>query len=483
MKEQTTQKQQYKHTYLTGPMGVFAIHIIKPDGTEEINYIHKDHASTTLSTGLGSWNTITDENGNLMQEQSFDAWGNRRNPATWRSYTTKAPEPLFDRGFTGHEHLYAFNLINMNGRFYDPIIGRMLSPDNYVQAPGFTQSFNRYSYCWNNPLVYTDPSGEIVWFVPVIYAAVNVAVDLIANDFKMNLGQIAFSAASGAIGGFIGGANITTVGTAFLSAGVNQLNRFLPSIPIYQSANFNVNISPMVGFGSHGFNFGANLNASGQAGDFAYAVSIGAGYNSGMSSLGESAGSSGFWNGGGFVGYNDGHANYGLGYSYNSFGGKTGQGVGAATMQIGDFAFRFDEDWAPLGDGEDRFRTGGALLTYKINDDITLAFGGSMMTGDGEGSTLQEGNPNPDPSGEGIVGTWNPEDEKMTTLRGGTIYGGVVYKGQSYFKGNNSEKRLHSIQNWIHRKVAITTPYFFNHRLQSSSYNYYGGFHQNYLFY
>jgi RHS repeat-associated protein len=96
---------------------------------------------------------------------SYDAWGNRRDPNTWRAFTSTPEEPLFDRGFTGHEHLYAFNLINMNGRFYDPIIGRMLSPDNFMQAPDYTQSFNRYSYCWNNPLKYTDPSGEFIWGV------------------------------------------------------------------------------------------------------------------------------------------------------------------------------------------------------------------------------------------------------------------------------------------------------------------------------
>ena len=174
----TKNGQLYKHTYISGPMGVFAIHIIKPNGTEEINYIHKDH--------LGSWNTITDEDGNLLQELSFDACivklvfcecsetksivepisaeergreGNRRNPATWRAFTGTPPAPLFDRGFTGHEHLYAFNLINMNGRVYDPIAGRMLSPDNFMQAPGYSQSLNSYSYCWNNPLKYTDPTG------------------------------------------------------------------------------------------------------------------------------------------------------------------------------------------------------------------------------------------------------------------------------------------------------------------------------------
>ena|GEM_PF-6635783 len=69
-----------------------------------------------------------------------------------------------------NEYLDSFNLINMpahrsfseggNGRFYDPVIGRFLSPDNIVQSPEFTQSYNRYSYAFNNPLRFTDPSGN-----------------------------------------------------------------------------------------------------------------------------------------------------------------------------------------------------------------------------------------------------------------------------------------------------------------------------------
>jgi phage-related protein len=47
----------------------------------------------------------------------------------------------------------------MNGRIYDPLLGRFLSADIVVQAPGFLQSYNRYSYVMNNPLTLTDPSG------------------------------------------------------------------------------------------------------------------------------------------------------------------------------------------------------------------------------------------------------------------------------------------------------------------------------------
>lgn len=77
----------------------------------------------------------------------------------------------------GHEHLSYFGLINMNGRMYDPLQGRFLSPDNYIQSPDNPQNYNRYSYCLNNPLKYTDPSGESVIAAIIIGALVSSAID------------------------------------------------------------------------------------------------------------------------------------------------------------------------------------------------------------------------------------------------------------------------------------------------------------------
>jgi RHS repeat-associated protein len=65
------------------------------------------------------------------------------------------------RGFTDHEHVDNLGVIHMNGRVYDPVLGRFLSPDPVVQAPYDAQSWNRYSYVRNNPLRYTDPSGFV----------------------------------------------------------------------------------------------------------------------------------------------------------------------------------------------------------------------------------------------------------------------------------------------------------------------------------
>jgi RHS repeat-associated protein len=118
---------------------------------------HPDH--------LGSLAVITSSSGTVVQKCAFDAWGRRQ-------FLVKDPTLVFHCGFTGHEHRDEFGLINMNGRMYDPVLGRFLSPDPFVQMPDFSQSFNRYSYCLNNPLKYTDPSGNFIWF-PVISRCCN----------------------------------------------------------------------------------------------------------------------------------------------------------------------------------------------------------------------------------------------------------------------------------------------------------------------
>ena len=79
---------------------------------------------------------------------------------------------LLERGFTGHEHILQFGIINMNARLYDPIIASFLSPDNEVTDPENPQNYNRFSYALNNPLRYTDPSGNNPLLVAWIFSTI-----------------------------------------------------------------------------------------------------------------------------------------------------------------------------------------------------------------------------------------------------------------------------------------------------------------------
>ena len=118
-------------------------------------YTLKDHQGSLAAT----------VHGNTVERLSYDPWGRRRNTTDF-GYDNIAY--TFDRGYTLHEHYEEFDLINMNGRLYDPILGRMLSPDIVVQDEQSSQAYNRYSYCFNNPLRFTDPSGYVVeddWYM------------------------------------------------------------------------------------------------------------------------------------------------------------------------------------------------------------------------------------------------------------------------------------------------------------------------------
>lgn len=147
--------------YINGPDGLIAM-IVRTNGTDQYYYTYKDY--------LGSILTVTNAAGTVVKDQNFDAWGRPRNPADWSFVGITANPSWLYRGYTGHEHLSQFALINMNGRIYDPLIGRMLSPDNFVADALSTQAYNRYTYANNNPLSFSDPSGEFVWWIPIAFA-------------------------------------------------------------------------------------------------------------------------------------------------------------------------------------------------------------------------------------------------------------------------------------------------------------------------
>ncbi len=128
----------------------------------KVEYWHKDV--------LGNLTTTTDHRGVVTAYYSFDPFGKRRYPggaydaagALVTPWTTTLDNGS-GRGFTTHEQLDDIGLVHMNGRLFDPTIGRFLQGDPMLQAPDDLQNYNRYSYCLNNPVTCTDPSGQSFW--------------------------------------------------------------------------------------------------------------------------------------------------------------------------------------------------------------------------------------------------------------------------------------------------------------------------------
>ncbi len=157
------------------------------------SYFHHDH--------LGSIAVVTDENGAVTERLAYDPWGKRR----FINSTAGAPDNLdaivgqkTDRGFTMHEHLDEIGIIHMNGRVYDPLIGRFMSADAYIQAPKNLQSYNRYAYVINNPLTLTDPTGNFFWIAVAIIATARVT-NIIDDRTAVSLLSIAVGVATGGL--------------------------------------------------------------------------------------------------------------------------------------------------------------------------------------------------------------------------------------------------------------------------------------------
>jgi RHS repeat-associated protein len=144
----------WKHLVST-PSGLGAVYIRRSDGTADTYYVMSDH--------LGSTDKILKAAGSTVQvAESFAAYGARRGSA-WTGAPSAADliaiGTTTPEGFTGHEMLDGVGLIHMNGRVYDPAVGRFLSVDPLVRDLGASQSWNGYGYVEGHVLSSTDPSG------------------------------------------------------------------------------------------------------------------------------------------------------------------------------------------------------------------------------------------------------------------------------------------------------------------------------------
>ena len=370
---------------------------------------------------------------------------------------------------------------DFESRFYDPQLGRWHTQD---PAGQFASPYLAMGDNWVNG---TDPDGALFGPDDLVVAAVGLVYGYVSSGLKTGnwgwraIGNGFLTAAMFEIGYLTGGASAGLSGSAAMSTAGNFLatsainiavGQLFPSIPI-QVGNFSFSVSPAFSLDGAG----VSLNAGYSSGDFDIGFSYGFGSSSGTNDLsgGYKAASAGSYHTiGGSVGFVSNSTYYGLSLASSKLGGKAGQKTAILGVQAGDFSLRVDEDYIPgLGDRGDRFKTGGGTATYRINDDISLAFGLGMVTGE------------PDKSSKSSINghqTYTGKCETPGAFRGGALYGGVIYRGYAYMSGINSEKVLHGVQNWIHRNW-VHTPYFENMNLPAKPWSYFGNYSKTSLIY
>lgn len=124
--------------------------VTRTSSSRDVKWLHGDR--------LGSIETVTDATGQVVESHGFGPFGTPRGD-NWEDSSGKLGSKVTTRGFTTHEHLDQHRLIHMNGRAYDPRLGRFLSVDPFIQDIANGQNLNPYSYILNNPLSGVDPSG------------------------------------------------------------------------------------------------------------------------------------------------------------------------------------------------------------------------------------------------------------------------------------------------------------------------------------
>lgn len=229
-------------TYLGGD-AYSAPMVVKSNGTtQSYFYLHRDYQGSILA--------ITNDTGAVVEKRLFDAWGLLLKVQNGAGVNLVGLT-FFDRGYTGHEHLQSVGLINMNARLYDPKLHRFLSPDNYIQEPYNTQNYNRYAYCINNPLKYTDVTGNIFGIDDLLISAIIIGALIGTTSYgiqcvitgKISAGGLIQSAVVGAISGAVTfgiGESATAIGNFYTRASYQALahGMFQGTLTGVQGGNF-----------------------------------------------------------------------------------------------------------------------------------------------------------------------------------------------------------------------------------------------------
>jgi RHS repeat-associated protein len=158
-------------------------------------FIHDHLGSMVVAFGQVASDAST------IERFHYDPWGRRRNgDGTLEGEFTTTGTHVATRGYTMHEHLPSLGLIHMNGRLYDPRLGRFMQADSVLQDPSDLQAHNRYAYVRNNPMKYTDPTGHIFIFDDLVGAIASISQALTgATGLTLEGSSLALSATGSAL--------------------------------------------------------------------------------------------------------------------------------------------------------------------------------------------------------------------------------------------------------------------------------------------
>jgi hypothetical protein len=352
----------------------------------------------------------------------------------------------------------------MNGRVYDPILGRFIQPDNYIQEPDNLQNFNRYAYCYNNPLSYTDPSGNFI-------------------GMALFLGETAFLGTTYLFeGGHSNPYNDAFVETSYMFDEVKNMLSFTSS---YGNGSYTAGIDP--------FAVGVYIGFQGRKGDLDYGVTMGLGLSGpyAFGRLGYSVDDWRFGIGGGVFsnGYSYGgevsYQGYGVEY-YETVYGKSSnnptsnpnpQSVGGVKIFGPNWSFKMENDFAAnffKGSG-DKWRTGGFELSVN-----KFSVGFSIYTN-------QQINGIDEVDEKGISSIWGEnrpdKDGNKGSWKNGIVYDSPIWIGYNYGYGISrigfSNKYVQdATQNGIHKWIPFGRQNYYNN--YSTGINHFYGYSSYY---
>ncbi|MDE6099800.1 MAG: hypothetical protein K2G01_02040 [Paramuribaculum sp.] len=392
-----------------------------------------------LTDNQGSIIKVVDGKGNIVFETYYDAWG---------AATVINNSIGLTRGYTGHEMMPEFSLINLNGRLYDPQISQFLSADNVIQSPSDFQSHNRYSYCLNNPLIYTDPSGES-WLSSALLGAVGFISGYLFNGIETHHWgwssiKVGLSSAAFAILGDLGGGSASLLNKSLSVVANNALSHMNP---ISASLNSHVTLSmfPILNFGTGGSVFGMGMGVSVSHKKWNFQASIGT--------------TSKYFGWNFKTTYDDYGASYGMTfYNAGNFHGSHigGQITGTAAIYAHKFAASFTND--ALGDGEDRWRTTAEEISwgrYSIGSYVDTNWGkGESERIHGERNGVDFADCYEDIIKYNVNGTYKEGQAYMSP-----IWIGIRQGNQIHRLGYSHKYNQILTQNFVH-KFVTGDPYF-----------------------